>query len=208
MNGDGTLHVVLPSADQRARPRLRASAIVQLCGSGVAAVLAILSQPRLAVVVLSAAMLPYGVSVLLQRTRVLRGLHGGDEGAVPAGTAAALAGGVAAIVLAGAGLVAGSAVVLGGSMMLVTTAQGLLARPLVAAHRAQAALLLASVSFAFGVASLAGAGGWVLLVSLLTACAAAAIGGESLMSNQMGNDRTSGGGRATSARGTMRAVPS
>lgn len=91
----------------------------------VAAVLGILMEPRLAAIVLGAAMLPYGVAELAHPGRVLRGLHGGDQGAVTAGALAQVLVPVVGMALAAAGLARASMTVFAGGMMLAATGQAL-----------------------------------------------------------------------------------
>lgn len=180
VNGDGTLHVVLPSADQQDRPTFRIPAIVELCGAALGAVLAFTGLPRLAVLVLAAAMVPYGIAVLAHRGRLLRGLHGGDEGALPAGVVAQLLGPVIAIALAAIGSTAWAVAVLAGATMLAATAQALISpQRKLAAGAAVGALLLASIAFALGIVGLVGARGAVIASSLVAASAAVATGAES-----------------------------
>lgn len=182
VDGDGRIHRVLPSADQLAIPTFTAPAVVEIAGAVVAGALALAGQLRLAAFVLAAAMVPYAVALLARRDRVLRGLHGGDEGVGTAGALALLVGAGVAVALAAAGYIAASAIVLGGALMLGGTAQSLLAaglpRPWSFGPGARVSfivLAIASVGFALGVCGLVGAG--LVTAALVTVALAMLVAG-------------------------------
>jgi hypothetical protein len=177
MNADGTVHVVLPSADQVHRPTFAAPAWIEIGGAAVAAALGIVMQPRIAVIVLAAAMLPYGVAVVAHAGRVVRGLHGGDEGAVTAGAVAQLVVPLIGIALAAAGSSMAAVIVVAGGMMLVATGQALLGpSPHQAATAAVGAVLLSSIGFATGLSAAASHQRVLVALAIVASSAALAAG--------------------------------